>query len=152
MIGSVGKRVADHPHRVAHALAVAVRGGDGDDVHAAFHEPADVVEDAVAIQFAERVARGGDGRAADEPELGVARRLELRAALLRDALDVAHREQAVQMVVVVHHEQLVDAGMLGEKFVGARDGILAQFLLVDGLDLGARRHGLGRPCVWRSAA
>ena len=59
----------------------------------------------------------------------VARGLELRVAFLRDALDVAHREQAAQMVLVVHHEQFVDAEVFGEKFVGAGDGVLAQFLL-----------------------
>ena len=66
----------------------------------------------------------------DQAEMRIARGLELRLALLRDALDVAHREQAVQMVLVVHHEQFVDAEVLGEKFVGARDRILAQFLFV----------------------
>ena len=60
-----------------------------------------------------------------------------------DALDVAHREQPVQLVLVIHHQQLVDAGVFGEKLVGAGDGILAQFLLADGVDLGARRQRLG---------
>ena len=69
--------------------------------------------------------------AADEPEVRVARRLELRLALLRDALHVAHREQAAQVVLVVHDEQLVDAGMFGEKFVGAGDRVLpSSFLLM----------------------
>ena len=58
---------------------------------------------------------------------------ELRLALLLDALDVVHGEQAAQMIVVVHHEQLVDAGAFGEKFVGARDGVFAEFLFVVGL-------------------
>ena len=87
-----------------------------------------------------RVAR--NRRAADEAELRVARGLELRLAFLRDALDVAHRDEAVQMVVVIHHEQLVDAEMFGEKFVGARDGVFAQFFFGDGVNLFARRERL----------
>ena len=87
-----------------------------------------------------------------EAEMRVARRLELRVALLRDALDVAHRDQAVQMVLVVHHQQLVDAEMFGEKFVRAGDGVLAQFLLADGMDLRARRERLGDFAVWHNAA
>ena len=147
MIGSFGKRIAQHSHRVAHAFAMAVRGGNGDDVHAAFHQSADVRQDAFAIQFAEGIARGGNGRAADQTEIGVARRLELRVAFLGDALDVAHREQPVQPVLVIHDQQLVDAGMLGEKFVRARNRISAQLLFVDGLDLGARGQRLGPLCV-----
>ena len=82
-------------------------------------------------------------RAADEVEVRVARRLELRLALLRDALHVAHRDEAVQMVVVVHHQQFVDADVLGEKFVGAGNRVLAQLLFRDGVNLRARRERLG---------
>ena len=64
--GQLREGVAQHSHRVAHALAVAVRGRDGHDVHAPFHQASDVGEDALAIEFAERVARGRDRRAADE--------------------------------------------------------------------------------------
>ena len=73
----------------------------------------------------------------------VARGLELREPFLRDALDIAHCEEAAQMILVVHDDQFVDAEMLGEKFVGARDGILAEFFLVDGMNLPARRERLG---------
>ena len=97
-----------------------------------------------------RVAR--DRRAADQPEMRVARRLELRVPLLRDALDVAHREQAVQLVLVVHHQQLVDAGMLGEKLVGAGDGIAAQFLLIDACGPARAASAPRRLCAWRNAA
>ena len=58
--------------------------------------PPDVGEDALAVQFAEGVARGGNRRAAHQPEARVAGRLELRVALLRDAFHVAHREQPAQ--------------------------------------------------------
>ena len=47
------------------------------------------------------------------------------------------------MVLVVHHEQFVDAEMFGEEFVGPGDGVLAQFLLGDGVDLRARCEGFG---------
>ena len=76
-------------------------------------------------------------------EMRVARRLELRLALLRDALHVAHRDEAVQMVLVVHHEQLVDADVLGEKFVRAGNRVAAQLLFCDGVNLRARRERLG---------
>jgi hypothetical protein len=102
-----------------------------------------VGQNAFAVEFAKGIARGRNRRAADEMKARVARRLELRAAFLRDALDVAHREQAAQVVLVVHHEQFVNAQMFGEKFVGAGDGILAEFLLGDGVDLGAGREGVG---------
>jgi hypothetical protein len=102
-----------------------------------------VFENSFAVQFAERIARGRDRRAANQAEMRVARGLELRRAFLRDAFDVAQRDEAVQFVLVVHDEQLVDAEMLGEKFVGARNGVLAEFLLVDGVDLRARRERLG---------
>ena len=89
------------------------------------------LQDAFAVQFAKGVARGGHRRAAEQAEMRVARRLELRVALLRDALDVAHREQPVQAVLVVHHQQLVDAGMVGEELVGLGDGVAPQFLLLE---------------------
>jgi hypothetical protein len=74
---------AEQFHGVAHAFAVTVRGGNGHGIHAAFHESADVREDAIAIQFTELgIARGADGGAADEAEVGVARRTELRLLFL----------------------------------------------------------------------
>ena len=121
---------------------MAVRGGNGDDIHAAFDEAADMLKNSFFVQLAERIARGRDRRAADEMEIRIARRLELRRAFQRDALHVAQRDQPAQFVLVVHHEQLVDAEMLGEKLVGARNRVLAQFLLHDGVDLRARRERL----------
>jgi hypothetical protein len=47
------------------------------------------------------------------------------------------------MIVLIHDEKFVDAGAFGEKFVSARDGVFAEFLLADGLNLGARRHRFG---------
>ena len=93
--------------------------------------------------MAERIACGREGRAADEPETRVARWPELRVALLRDALHVAHGKQAAQAVFFVHYQQFVDAGVVGEKFVGPRDGVGGQFRLFDGVNLIARRERLG---------
>jgi hypothetical protein len=73
----------------------------------------------------------------------VARGFELREPFLRDAFHIAHREEAAQIVLVVHDDQFMDAKMFGEKFVGARDRVLAEFLLIDGVDLRARRQRLG---------
>ena len=63
--GQLGKRVAQHPHRIAHAPAVAVRGRDRHHVQAALDQPADVGEDALAVQLPERVARRRHRRAAE---------------------------------------------------------------------------------------
>ena len=44
----------------------------------------------------------------------------------------------MQLVVIVHDEELVDARMVREKLVGARDGIFGDLFLADGLNLVAR--------------
>ena len=79
----------------------------------------DVREDAVAIEFAGGGARGGDARAADEAEVRIARRLQLRAALVQDALDIRDGEEPAQVIAAIDHEQLVDADVLREKAVRA---------------------------------
>ena len=140
MSGSFGNASRKTLHHVADALCVAVRGGDRDDIHAAFHQPAGVFEDPFFIKFAKRIACGRNRRAADEVKVCVARGLELRRALERDPFHVAQRDEPAQFVPVVHDQQLVDAKMLGEKFVGACNRILAQFLLQDGVDLRPRRQ------------
>ena len=48
----------------------------------------------------------------------------------------------MQPILVVHHQQLVDARVLREELVGLGDGVPAQFLLVKRVDLGARRERL----------
>jgi len=120
-----------------------VRGGDGDDVRAALDQSADVRHDAFAVEFAVVVARGGDGCAAEQPEVIVARRPELREFLGGDALDVAQGEQAVEFVVIVHHQQFVDAGVVGEKLVGDGDWVGAELAFTDGLHLLARDECAG---------
>ena len=67
---------------------------------------------------------------------------ELRDAFLHDALNIGQREQAAQPVVIVHHEQLVDAGVFREELVRGGNRVAAKLLLVDGLDLAARRQHL----------
>src|ERR1051326_3142160 len=90
-----------------------------------------MVEDAFAVEIAECVAGSGHGGAAGEPETGIAGGLELRASLLGDALDVAHGEEAPQPVLLVHHQQLVNAWMVVEELVGPGDRVRAQLLLSD---------------------
>ena len=52
-------------------------------------------------------------------------------------------EEGQDRRLVVHHEQFVDAGMVVEKFIRRRDGILAEFFLRDGENFRARRERLG---------
>src|ERR1043166_512711 len=87
------------------------------------------------IQFAECVARRRYGSTAKQPELRIARRLELSIALLGDPLDVAHGEQAAQPIIIIYHQQLVDAWPIRKKLIGPCDRISAEFLLIDSLDL-----------------
>ncbi len=134
------KCVAQNAHRVADAFRVPVRGGDGNCVHAAFDKSADVFENAFFVEFAKSISRGRNRRAADKMKIRVARGLELRRAFERDALHVAQRDQPAQIILFIHDEQLVDAEMLGEKFVGARNRVFAQFLFQNGLDLRTRRQ------------
>ncbi len=140
--GKIGVSGADEADGFADALAEAVGGGDGDDIDAAFHQGADVVDDTDVVELARRVAGGGDGGAADEAELGVAAGLERGGFFLGDALDVAEGEEAAEAVFVVDDQELVDAEVLVEELVGPGDRIGLEFALGDGLDIGAGHHGL----------
>ena len=71
---------------------MAVGGRDSDGVDAALGQRADMVDDAVTVEFALLVASGGNGRAAKELKFAVTRGLELGLRLLRDALDIAQGE------------------------------------------------------------
>ena len=53
----------------------------------------------------------------------------------------------MQSVLVVHYQQFIYAGMIGEKAVGHLNGIRVQILLIDGMNLVARDGGLGDPAV-----
>ena len=140
--GQLGKRVAQHPHRIAHPAAVPVRGRNRHHVQAALHQRPDVGQDALAIQLPERVACRRNRRAAEQAEVRVACRLELCVPLLRDALDIAHGEQPVQPILVVHHQQLVCAGVVREELIRPGNGVAAQLLLVERVNLAARRERL----------
>ena len=120
---------------------MAVRGGDGDDVRPAFEQCTDVVFDSCPVEFAVVVSRGGDGYTAEQPEVTITRRPELRLFLGSDALDVAQGEQAAKLVVVVHHQQFVDAGVVGEKLVRDGNRVGAELAFADGLHLVARDEG-----------
>ena len=139
----LGKGVAQHSHRVAHAAAMAVGRRDRHRIQPALHQPADVRENPLAIQLSERVPCRRHRRPADQPVMRVARRLELRFPLLRDPFHVAHRDQPLQPVLIVHHQQLVNARMRREELVRLGDGIAAQFLFIQRMDLAARRERLG---------
>ena len=73
-------------------------GRDRAGVDAALGQRADMVDDAVTVEFALLVASGGYGRAAKELKFAVTRRLELGLRLLCDALDIAQGEETVQMI------------------------------------------------------
>ena len=46
-------------------------------------------------------------------------------------------------ILLIYHQQLVDARMVGEELVGPRNGVAAQLLLAEGMDLVTRRERLG---------
>ena len=91
--------------------------------------------DSLTVKRAIRCARCGDCCAAEQPELVVPGRAKLRLLLKRDPLDVAQGEQAAEAILRVHHQQFVDAGMLGEKLVCDRDRVGPQFFFLNRLDL-----------------
>src|SRR5208337_2978514 len=47
------------------------------------------------------------------------------------------------MVLLIHHQELVNTWMVGEKFVRPRNGVSPEVFLVDGLYLAAWRQRLG---------
>ena len=122
----LGESVAEHPDRVADTLGVTMGGGDRHHVEASVDESPDMTEDAIAIKFAEGIAGGGDGGAADETELRITGRLELGLALLGDLLHIAHGDEAVETILVVDHEELVDADVLGEELIREGDRVVTQ--------------------------
>ena len=72
----------------------------------------------------------------------------LGAPFLGDALHVAHGEQTARWSSSsTTRTELVDADVLGEETVGAADGVVAQFALVDGSDLRAQGQRPRRPSL-----
>jgi len=119
----LGERVAEDAHGICDAAAVAVGGGDGDGIDASFDEGSDVIEDAVTVKFAEGVAGGGDGGAAEAAEVAIAGGFELGVLFLGDPFDVTESEEAVQVILGIDDQEFMDAGVFGEEVVGGGDGI-----------------------------
>ncbi|OQB89931.1 MAG: hypothetical protein BWX86_02335 [Verrucomicrobia bacterium ADurb.Bin122] len=140
--GERGERVADDAHHVAHAGGVSVGGGDGDAVHGLGDELADLGDNAVAVEGAVGLADGGGGGATEEAECGIARGFAARFGLVHDALHVGAGDEALEAVLGIDDEHFVDADVVGEEFVGAADGVVAERGVEHGEELGARGHGL----------
>ena len=96
-----------------------------------------------ALACASSRSRSSSPADVHEAELGIARGADVRAGFFGDALDVAQRKQTAQAVFVVDDEQFVDAEVFVEKLVGGGDGIFAEFLFLERVDLGAWGHGFG---------
>ncbi len=139
--GEGGEGLVEEPDCITDATAVAVGGGDGDDIEAAFDEGADVVEDAVAVEFTEGVTGGGDGGAADEAVLAVSGGFELGVAFEGDTFDIAEGEEALEAVLVIDDEEFMDAGMFREEGIGGGDGVGPEFFGGDGMDLSSGGEG-----------
>jgi len=72
----------------------------------------------------------------------VARGLAEGLGLGGDALDVGAGDEPAEAVAVVHDEDLVDADVGGEEFVGLADGVGGHAFLGHGAELGTGRHDL----------
>ena len=53
----------------------------------------------------------------------------------------------MQVVVIIDHQQFVDAGMVGEKAVGHLDWIRVEIFLINGMNLVTGDGGLGDAAV-----
>lgn len=95
--GEVWKLIAKEANGVAHARTMAVGGGYGEGVHPFADEVVDVGKKAVSIYGARGSAGGGDCGAANEAELGIARRLKIGLLLLVDALNIGEGEEAAEL-------------------------------------------------------
>ena len=119
MRGFVGADVADHELHVAEAFlmvfdgfqdaqAVGVGGIDGDDVHFAAHQ---------FLSAFEEVASGSDGGACPQAALVVFGGV----GVLQLLLNILDRDQALEVVLIVDHEQLFDAVPV-QDFLGFVEG------------------------------
>ena len=91
----VGERLAQLPDDVHHALRVAVRGIDDENVDVRVDQRRRAIE---------RIARDADGRAAAQPS----QRILAGVRILDRLLDVLDGDQALQLEVLVDHEKLFD--------------------------------------------
>ena len=62
-------------------------------------------------------------------------------AFVGDPFDVAGGEKAAEAVVIVDHQEFVDADVFGEEPVSALDRVGGDLAFVDGVDGFAGRHG-----------
>ena len=60
-----------------------------------------------------------------------------------DLFHIAHGDQSVQSVLLIHHKQLVDPHVLGEKFVCDGDRIIPELLAGNRVHLSAWSQRLG---------
>jgi hypothetical protein len=81
---------------------MSVGGGNSDDIKASVNEGPDMAKDALTVEFTESVTSCGDRRSAEQAELGVTGWLELRLPFLRDLLHIAHGDQTVKSILVIH--------------------------------------------------
>lgn len=95
--GKLGELITKKAHGIAYARAMTMSSGDGEGVHAFADEVVDVGKKAVSIYGARGSAGGGDCGAANEAELGIARRLKIGLLLLVDALNIGESEEAAEL-------------------------------------------------------
>ena len=89
--------------RVHHALAVAVRGIDRQHVHFSAHQ---------FLRALQEIARRAERRAHAQAALRVLGGVRIFQLLL----NVLDRDQALQVVVIVHHQQLFHAMRVQDRF------------------------------------
>ena len=141
--GEEGKRLAEQFHHVTDPGAVPVRRGNGDSVDGLVHERAHMRDDLPAIEFSRGVAQRGDRRARHQAKMRVPAGLPARLHLADDAFDISAGDKAAQMVLVVHHQHLVDADVFAEKGVRVLDRVVAKVAFANRRQPGPRRHRLG---------
>ena len=124
---------------------MAVSSGDGNNIDATLHKSPDMIENPFPVELSKCVASCGNSSTADQTKLGIPRGFELSLALLRDFFHIAHRDESMQAIVIVHHKQLMNADILGKKLVRYRDWIIAEFLSCDSFHLTAWCQCLGNP-------
>ena len=98
----LGKALLHLADRLQHARGVAVRRVDGQHIHARPHQ---------FRRALQKVAGGPDGSADAQPALIVL----AGVGILQLLLDVLDRDQALQIVLIVHHQQLFHAVLVQDQ-------------------------------------
>jgi hypothetical protein len=102
-----------------------VGGRDCDDINAFLYQLCNVVDDSVGIEGAVGFAVGRDGRSTAEAEVFVAGgfdRIVGIPASMRS--NIAEGEESAEAVIVVHHQEFVNAEVFREEIIGGLDGVL----------------------------